>query len=100
MSVASSRSGMQHSEKSIAVSPTDRDAGIMSILAGYKPEAEFAAEIKKSVRTLQIWRQQRTGPPWIRIGNTIFYSEDGGRDWLKTLEQHPVRSRRTARSAA
>ena len=72
----------------------------MSILAGYKPEAEVDEEIKKSVRTLQIWRQRREGPPWVRIGNTIFYSEDGGRNWLKTLEQHPLRSRRMARSNA
>jgi hypothetical protein len=72
----------------------------MSLLAGYLTEAEFAAEIKKSRRTLQIWRQQRTGPPWVQIGNTILYSEDGTRAWLKTLEQQPVRSRRPAREVA
>jgi hypothetical protein len=52
------------------------------------------------VRTLQIWRQQRKGPPWIQIGQTIHYPEDGTRAWLKTLEQQPVRSRRTTREVA
>ena len=68
----------------------------MSILAGYLTEADLAAQLKKSVRTLQSWRQQRKGPPWTPMGTTILYSEDGTRAWLKTLEQQPVRSRRTA----
>jgi hypothetical protein len=68
----------------------------MSILAGYLREAELAAQLNKTVRTLQSWRQQRKGPPWTQIGSTIFYSEDGTRAWLKGLEQQPVRSRRTA----
>jgi hypothetical protein len=66
----------------------------MSILAGYLTEAEFAHQIKKSRRTLQIWRQRRTGPPWVQIGNSVLYPEEGGRSWLKGLEQQPVRSRR------
>ena len=67
----------------------------MSILAGYLSEADLASQLKKSVRTLQIWRQQRKGPPWTQLGSTILYSEDGTRAWLKGLEQQPVRSRRT-----
>jgi hypothetical protein len=78
----------------------ERDAGSMSILAGYISEADLAAQLNKSVRTLQIWRQQRKGPPWIQIGQTIHYPEDGTRAWLKTLEQQPVRSRRTTREVA
>jgi hypothetical protein len=73
---------------------------IMSILAGYLSESDLAAQLNKTVRTLQSWRQQRKGPPWTQIGNTIVYSEDGTRAWLKTLEQQPVRSRRTAREVA
>jgi hypothetical protein len=68
----------------------------MSILAGYLTEAGLATQLNKSVRTLQSWRQQRKGPPWTQIGATILYSEDGTRTWLKTLEQQPVRARRTA----
>jgi hypothetical protein len=70
------------------------DAGIMSILAGYLSESELAAQLNKTVRTLQSWRQQRKGPPWTPMGSTIIYSEDGTRAWLKSLEQQPVRSRR------
>jgi hypothetical protein len=67
---------------------------IMSILAGYLSESDLAAQLNKTVRTLQSWRQQRKGPPWVQIGSSIYYPEDGGRAWLKTLEQQPVRSRR------
>ena len=69
----------------------------MSILAGYISEANLAAELNRTVRSLQLWRQFRKGPPWTKIGPTVFYSEDGVRAWLKTLEQHPVRSRRPSR---
>jgi hypothetical protein len=72
----------------------------MSILAGYLTEAGLAAQLNKSVRTLQSWRQQRKGPPWTQIGATIFYSEDGTLAWLKTMEQQPVRSRRAGSTSA
>jgi hypothetical protein len=70
---------------------------IMSILAGYLSEPDLAAQLKKTVRTLQSWRQQRKGPPWTQIGCTVLYSEDGTRAWLKSLEQQPVRSHRPSR---
>jgi hypothetical protein len=66
----------------------------MSILTGYLTEAELSAELKKSQRTVQLWRQQRKGPPWTAIGKSIFYSEDGVRAWLKAQEHQPIRSRR------
>jgi helix-turn-helix protein len=59
----------------------------MSILAGYLTEPELAAQLKKSRRALQDWRQRRVGPPWTQLGNTILYSEASVRAWLKTLEQ-------------
>jgi hypothetical protein len=66
----------------------------MSVLAGYLTEPDLGAQLKKSVRTLQSWRQQRKGPPWTQIGTTVVYSEDGVRAWLKSLEQQPIRPRR------
>jgi hypothetical protein len=69
----------------------------MSILAGYLSEPDLAAQLKKTVRTLQSWRQHCKGPPWTQIGCTILYSEDGTRAWLKSLEQQPVRSRLPSR---
>jgi hypothetical protein len=82
MSAASQHNGMQT---------------IMSILAGYLPESDLAAQLGKTVRTLQSWRQQRKGPPWTQIGCTVLYSEDGTRAWLKSLEQQPARSHRPSR---
>jgi hypothetical protein len=70
---------------------------IMSILAGYLSESDLAAQLKKTVRSLQSWRTKRTGPPWTKIGCNVFYSEDGVRAWLKTQEQQPVRSHRPSR---
>jgi ABC-type nitrate/sulfonate/bicarbonate transport system ATPase subunit len=73
----------------------------MSILAGYHTEDALLVAlkergVKKSRRTLQIMRQQRLGPPWTKIGNTVLYPDDGFIAWLKTQTQQPVRSRRTA----
>lgn len=49
-------------------------------------ERELAARWRKSPRTLQRWRGSGTGPPWLRIGGSIFYRvsdvlafEDGAR---------------------
>ncbi len=37
-------------------------------------EAILARRWGKSVRTLQRWRRAETGPTYIRIGNSIFYT--------------------------
>ena len=72
----------------------------MSILADYLAETELAAELKKSLRTLQVWRQRRQGPPWTRIGETIVYRREAVLEWLRSQEQQPVRSRRSSSAAA
>jgi aromatic ring-cleaving dioxygenase len=66
----------------------------MSLFADYHTEAALAAEIKKktgrgSKRMLQRWRERRIGPPWVKMGKTILYPDDGFRAWLKKL-QHPA----------
>lgn len=66
------------------------------ILAGYLSQETLAEQLGKTVRTLQIWRQKRQGPPWTQIGDTVLYAEESVRAWLKSLEQQPVRSRRAA----
>jgi hypothetical protein len=66
------------------------------LLDGYLTEAEAAQELAKGVRTLQIWRAQRTGPAWTKIGKTILYNRDAILAWLKSQEQQPVRQRRSA----
>ena len=36
-------------------------------------EAEAAAEVDKTVRTLRKWRQKRIGPPYAYFGRTVKY---------------------------
>jgi len=59
-------------------------------------EAELAEEIRRSVRTLQLWRAQRTGPPFIRLGKEVLYRREAVCEWLKSLEQEQPRAGRGA----
>lgn len=72
----------------------------MANIPGHKTEAEKAKQYGKSVRTLQLWRQKRIGPPYIKLGNTVLYPDDEDEKYLRDLVQQPVRSRRSARSNA
>ena len=56
------------------------------VLAGYLPEAEVAVELGLTARTLRLWRQQRRGPPYLKIGSAVLYPQDGLLGWLKSLE--------------
>jgi hypothetical protein len=68
----------------------------MGILDDYLTEDQLAAELKKSIRLLQLWRQRRQGPAWTRLGGQqVIYRKAAVADWLRKLEQQPVR-RRTA----
>ncbi len=74
--------------------PEHAAAAEAPLLKGYRNEDQVSAETRKSKRMLRLWRQQRTGPPFIRLGKTILYPEDGFLAWLKSLEVSPVRTRR------
>jgi hypothetical protein len=63
------------------------------LLQNYLTEERIAAEIGKGERTLRQMRQKRTGPPFVKFGQTILYPRDGFLAWLKSLEQSPPRSR-------
>jgi hypothetical protein len=70
----------------------------MPILENYRTEAELAKELKHrcgfgEIRTLRKWRNQRTGPPWRKLGRVIIYPNGGFESWLSAGLQHPVRSR-------
>jgi hypothetical protein len=39
------------------------------------------------VPTLRTWRQQRIGPPWIRVGKDPIYSMSGAKAYLRSLEK-------------
>jgi hypothetical protein len=71
----------------------------MPILAGHHTEDGLITAlsehgVKKTKRTLRIWRSRREGPPFTKVGNTILYPEEGFLDWLRSQTQHPLRSRR------
>ena len=42
-------------------------------LAEILPEREVALRWRKSIRTLQRWRANRSGPPWLQNGGSTFY---------------------------
>ncbi len=71
---------------------SNRKKQIAHVPGGYIPEAEIAAELNVSPRTLRKWRAQGKGPPFIKIGRNVFY-RDASRDaWLRRQEVEPVRS--------
>jgi hypothetical protein len=63
------------------------------ILDEYLTDAELAAELKNTTRTLASWRAQGIGPAWIRVGKKPLYPRAGIQVWLKTLERQSVRQR-------
>lgn len=74
----------------------------MNSLNKYHTEKELAQALKEktgqgSPRTLRSWRQRRIGPPWLKVGKAVMYSDDGFETWLKSQVQQPARSRRQHR---
>lgn len=66
------------------------------LLEGYLPERDVAAARGIGLRTLRNERQRGDGPPWAKLSKKIWYPEDGFREWLKSIEQRPVRARKRA----
>jgi hypothetical protein len=64
-----------------------RGPPLSSLLEGYITEKQLAELLRRTVRTLQIWRKERTGPPVTKIGATIFYEIEGVRAWLRSKSQ-------------
>ena len=58
-----------------------------SVLDGYRTETELACELNRSTKTLQRWRRERIGPPWVKVGNLILYPVNGFRVWLENHER-------------
>jgi hypothetical protein len=70
-------------------------ASASRLLAGYVTETEMAKARGVEKRSLRAERQRGDGPPWLKISNQIFFSEEGFRDWLRSIEQRPVRARKS-----
>jgi hypothetical protein len=67
------------------------------MLDEWMSEAEAAASIKKTIRTLRAWRKKREGPPYAYFGRTIRYHRPAFLDFFKASEIQPVRTRRSGR---
>ena len=63
------------------------------LLTEYLTKAELAAELRRSVRSIDRWLLTGDGPPSIRIGNTTLYRRESVLAWLRSRETAPVRLR-------
>lgn len=52
---------------------------------------EAARVLHVAPRTLIRWRNERTGPPWVRVGKQIRYRRRSLTKWLDEMEVDPVR---------
>ena len=60
-------------------------------------EAEAAAEVHKTVRTLRQWRRRRTGPPYAFFGRTVRYHRPTFSEFFKASQIQPARNRRSGK---
>jgi hypothetical protein len=68
-----------------------------SILNEYLTKAELAAQLHRSIRSLDRWALTGDGPPCIRIGRRSLYRRAAVVEWLRSLEITPGRVRRRQR---
>jgi hypothetical protein len=64
-----------------------------SVLSHYLAEHETSKELNVSVRALRLWRQQRRGPKWIKIGKRIYYEIGALETWLQGLQRNTSQAR-------
>ena len=55
-------------------------------------EHDLAALRGVTVRTLQRERAQRRGPAFIKLGRKVYYRREAVNEWLRAIEETPVRS--------
>ena len=48
--------------------------------------AELAAELKRTAHTLERWRRQRIGPPWIRLQGRVLYDRHQVEAWISSQQ--------------
>jgi hypothetical protein len=73
-------------------------AGV-ELLEGYLSPEQVAAEIKKSARTLALWRHLKVGPPYVKMGKSVLYPVDGFREWLVSKTKNPEQRSKRGRAA-
>ena len=57
------------------------------ILKDYISQADLAAQLGKSVKTLVRWELDGRGPPVTRIGRDVLYYIPSVQKWLRAQEQ-------------
>lgn len=68
----------------------------MALLDDYLTQAQAAAELGITDRTLKRWHTDRIGPPRTKIGARVYYRKDSVAEWLKSREMIPARAKRAA----
>jgi hypothetical protein len=62
------------------------------VLAGYLTPQELAAELRVTIRSLQLWESKRIGPPVTRLGKHPLYRRDAVAAWIVSCEMPMVRA--------
>ena len=62
-----------------------------SILSEYLTKAELAAQLNRSIRSVDRWTLTGDGPPCVRIGRRSLYRRAAVIEWLRSLEVKPGR---------
>ena len=60
-----------------------------NLLENFASETEVAEATGKDRRTLRLWRQQRKGPAWAKVGQSVFYPRKGFETWLEKMVIDP-----------
>jgi hypothetical protein len=67
---------------------------ITSLDDEWMTEAQTAAEVHKTVRTLRQWRKRRVGPPYTFFGRTVRYHRPTLSEFFRANQIHPARKSR------
>lgn len=71
-----------------------------SILGEYLTKAELAAQLHRSIRSVDRWALNGDGPPCVRIGRRSLYRRAAVVEWLRGLDITPGRIGRKQRRGA
>ncbi len=53
-------------------------------------ESQVAHVLRVSATTLAAYRRRGIGPPWVRVGGKVLYSEDELRAWIREQSRPTV----------
>lgn len=62
------------------------DTAPSSVLSGYLTKTQLAAQLGRSVRTLDRMASSGDGPPRTKIGRTTLYRREAVLEWLRSRE--------------